>query len=71
MVDATSMDSVSIAEMVADWTVVSEELGNSSVDWADSTVNVRWKFSARQRRLIYGLLYSVWSNGSDGVGSYK
>ena len=56
IVDATKMPDIYIAEMVADWLAMSEELGNSAKDWADKKVNVRWKFTEKQKELIYELI---------------
>jgi hypothetical protein len=62
MIDATKMEDLDIAEMVADWCAVSKERGNSPKSWADSNVNVRWKFTADQKELIYHLIDEVWEN---------
>ena len=56
MVDGTKMDDSAIAEMCADWLAVSSERGNSAKDWADSNVNIRWKFTKEQTDLIYNIL---------------
>jgi len=61
MVDATKMDNLSIAEMVADWCAMSEERGNTPMQWADKNVNVRWKFTNEQKDLIYDLMNKIWS----------
>ena len=61
-VDATEMDEIDIAEMVADWCAMSEERGNSPRDWADDTVNKRWKFDVPQKDLIYELIDAVWED---------
>lgn len=60
IVDATSMPLLDVAEMVADWSAVSEEKGNTPREWADKNVNVRWKFTDEQKNLIYDLIDGVW-----------
>jgi len=56
-VDASLMDDISIAEMVADWQAMSEELGtNSAREWYDEQKDVRWIFSEKQDKLISKLL---------------
>jgi len=55
-VDAKEMQMLDIAEMVADWSATSFELGTSAHDWATKNVNVRWNFTNRQINLIYELL---------------
>lgn len=56
-VDATAMPDLDIAEMVADWQAMSEELGkNTSRQWFNKQKDVRWHFSAKQEQLIDGLL---------------
>ena len=62
MVDGSLMTDLDIAEMVADWCAVGEERGNSPIEWADKNVNIRWKFKARQRWLIYWLIEKIWNN---------
>ncbi|MHA1170439.1 MAG: DUF5662 family protein, partial [Candidatus Hodarchaeales archaeon] len=56
-VDASSMPDLDIAEMVADWQAMSEELGtNTSRQWFDKVKDVRWHFSPHQVKLIDKLL---------------
>jgi len=55
-VDATKMPNLDLAEMVADWLAMSEELGTSAKDWADKNINTRWKFTEEQSSLIYTLI---------------
>jgi len=56
-VDASKMPPLDIAEMVADWQAMSEELGkNTARQWYDKQKNVRWKFSPKQDELIDRLL---------------
>jgi hypothetical protein len=59
MVDGTKMNDVDIAEMVADWMAMSEELNDSTKVWADKNVNKRWKFTDKQKDLIYELIGNV------------
>jgi len=56
IVDAHRMPDLDIAEMVADWCAMGEELGNSAKSWADKNVNIRWKFDDKQKKLIYELI---------------
>jgi hypothetical protein len=60
MIDAIEMSAVDIAEMVADWFAMSEEKNTNPKDWADKNVNVRWKFTNKQKDLIYELIENVW-----------
>jgi len=60
MVDAMEMDNLDIAEMVCDWCAMSEERGNTPMQWADKNVNVRWKFTDEQKDLIYDLMNKIW-----------
>lgn len=56
-VDAKNMDDISVAEMVADWQAMAEELKtNTAREWFDDVKNVRWKFSKKQENLIDKLL---------------
>jgi hypothetical protein len=57
IVDGTIMPDVYIAEMVADWMGMSEELGNSEYrNWAKKNINIRWKFSEHQEKFIYSII---------------
>lgn len=60
MVDASGMGILDIAEMVADWAAMSEELGDDPYDWAQKNVNHRWRFKRDQEDLIYELLDAIW-----------
>lgn len=60
MIDATKMEDLDVAEMVSDWCSMSEERGNSPKSWADKNVNVRWKFTDKQKELIYELIEEIW-----------
>jgi len=52
-IDATKMDDISLAEMVCDWNAMGLERGNTSKEWADKNVNVRWLFTDDQVEKIY------------------
>jgi len=56
LIDATEMEVLDIAEMVADWCAMGEEKGNSATEWADKNVNIRWKFSSDQVDHIYNMI---------------
>jgi len=60
IVDATRMENLDIAEMVADWCAMSEEKGNTPVEWAEANVNIRWKFTEQQTLNIYKYIHSIW-----------
>ena len=51
-VDATEMPLSYVASMMADWCAMSEEKGTSLKKWIKDNVNVRWKFSPEQVKLI-------------------
>jgi hypothetical protein len=57
-VDASTMDAVSLAEMVCDWVAVAQEKLNTSSahEWADSNIGNRWEFTEEQQALIYEFL---------------
>lgn len=56
-IDATSMPNTDIAEMVADWQAMSEELKkNTAREWFNKQKDVRWHFSKEQENLIDRLL---------------
>lgn len=62
IVDATSMPDLDIAEMVCDWSAMSEELGDDGpYGWADRNINKRWKFTNHQVDLIYDLIHELWN----------
>lgn len=60
IIDATKMPELDLSECVADWFAVSEERGNHPKDWADKNVNIRWKFTDKQKNLIYELIEEIW-----------
>lgn len=59
LVDATEMPDLDLGELVSDWLAMSEERGNKAKEWADKNVNIRWKFTDEQSRLIYSLLKAI------------
>lgn len=61
IVDATKMPNEDIQQMCCDWSAVSEERGNSPLDWAKNNINIRWKFTKQQEDLIYKTLNKIWS----------
>jgi hypothetical protein len=57
IIDAASMPEIDIAEMVADWQAMAEELQkNTARQWYEKQNNVRWHFSNEQNVLIDKLL---------------
>jgi hypothetical protein len=56
LIDATKMPDVYVIEMACDWCAVSQERGTNPFDWADNNINVRWKFTDKQKKLIYDCL---------------
>ena len=60
IIDATLMGDLDIAEQVADWCAMSEERGNSPLDWADKNIGKRWKFSDEAVYLIYDIINNIW-----------
>jgi len=55
--DVTKMPNLAIAEMIADWQAMSEELGTSTArDWFNKQKDVRWHFNEHQVKLIDKLL---------------
>jgi hypothetical protein len=61
MIDATKMSDLSIGEMCADWMAMSEEKDSNPIDWVRKNVNVRWKFTDSQTKLIYDLIEKIWN----------
>jgi len=55
-VDASRMPDLAIAEMIADWAAMGEELGNSAREWFNKVKDKRWHFSEHQEELIDRLL---------------
>jgi hypothetical protein len=62
VIDATKMPLLDLAEMSADFLAMSEEMGNSPLDWARANINIRWKFTPKQEEDIYLYLYTGWGN---------
>jgi len=61
VVDGSKMKDIDVAEMVADWCAMSEELEEDTPKtWADNNVNKRWKFTDTQVELIYKLIADIW-----------
>jgi hypothetical protein len=57
------MSKLDVAEMVADWSAMAEELGESSArGWADKTVGSKWKFDQQHRDLIYRFIGALEAN---------
>lgn len=62
IVDATKMPNECIEQMICDWCAMSEEFGNTPLEWANKVVNIRWKFTPQQINLIYSLIETLWKN---------
>lgn len=57
VIDASKMEDLYIAEMVADWQAMSEELKTNTVrEWYNKVKDVRWHFSDKQDKLINRLI---------------
>ena len=54
--DITKMTNIDLAEMVADWAAMSQELGGSTKKWADDNVGKKWKFTKDQTEFIYNII---------------
>ena len=64
MIDATNMPILYLAEMVADWSAMSEEHGEAGpYKWRKDNVNVRWKFSDKQVKMIDEFIDFLWYEG--------
>ena len=61
-IDGTKMPDLYIAEMVCDWSAMSEEYGEKDgpYKWANDNINKRWMFSNRQVKLIYNIMDFLW-----------
>ena len=58
VVDASRMPDLDIAEMIADWVAMSEELKtNTAREWYNKQNGVRWDFSKHQEALIDNLVH--------------
>jgi hypothetical protein len=59
--DATKMPNEALDEMCCDWCAMSEEFNEKTPkDWADKTINKRWKFTDKQKEYIYNMLKKLW-----------
>ena len=65
IVDATKMPDLDLAECVADWCGMSSEKKTNPKDWADKNVNIRWKFTDKQKNLIYELINAIWHESKE------
>lgn len=54
--DPSDMNSLDLAEMVADWAAMAQELKTSLKEWADNNIGQKWKFSEKQVKFIYELI---------------
>jgi hypothetical protein len=61
--DCTAMPELDLSEMVCDWASMGQEKGNTTKSWADKNVNIRWKFTDKQKDLIYELVDVVDKKG--------
>lgn len=67
LLDASAMPRIALAEMVADWQAMSEELGkNTAREWFNKQKDVRWKFTPEQEEFIDKML-SVFEQGEENV----
>ena len=66
LIDATTMPPVYLAEMVADWSSMAEEYQNEEgpYQWAEDNINIRWKFSDKQVKMIYEFMDFLWKDKS-------
>jgi hypothetical protein len=60
LIDATKMPEDYVAEMVADWCAMSEELGSTPMEWGDKMINKKWKFTDKQVEVIKELIKAIW-----------
>jgi hypothetical protein len=59
-ISAKNMDDISLAEMVADWQAMAEELKtNTAREWYNDVKEVRWSFNKKQEKLIDKLLKAL------------
>lgn len=59
VIDATGMNDMAIAEMIADWFAVAKERHNSVKWWMDKNLNTRWMFNPEQTKLIQELVENI------------
>ena len=62
IINATKMPLTYVTCMVDDWCAMAEELKDSPIEWADKNINIRWKFTDKQKDFIYKLLNEIWLN---------
>jgi len=60
IVDATTMDYPSMAEMVCDWCALSQEFNKSPCIWAERFINTKASFTTQQENTIYMLINEIW-----------
>jgi len=61
LINATKMPPVYIAEMIADWSAMSVEHNEPGpYKWAKDNINVRWKFTDEQIKMIYEYIDFLW-----------
>lgn len=61
LIDATCMPVIYLAEMVADWSAMAEEYNNDGpYEWARDNINIRWKFTDKQIKMIYEFIDFLW-----------
>jgi len=64
----TDMELIDLAEMVADWSAMAEELGEGSArKWAEKNVGSKWKFSPEQEETIYDLIDWISSKNKKAI----
>jgi len=63
LIDATSMPILYLGEMVADWSAMAEEFNQEGpYKWAQDNINVRWKFTEKQVKVIYEFIDFLWKD---------
>ena len=50
------MTHIDIAEMICDWMAISQERNTDIFKWAKDNINIRWKFTNKQEKLIHELI---------------
>jgi len=58
----SKMSDSDIGEMVCDWHAMSQELGSSTVDWADRNIGTKWNFNQNQSKKIYDMIHILEGN---------
>lgn len=59
LVDATGMQPLDLAEMVADWCALAGDNGKTPEQWAKEHISVHYKFSPEQVKTIYELIKAI------------